>query len=203
MNHYENANKILSVLAHKSAEMETLNRTADMSTPNDYVLRMMEIILGNNEQELQRNEGKVLEYIKRTQGQTFGIVNFGTGLACEVAGVIGEAGQAAIRELKAQERILQCGKGRGKCLIILDATPLGSGNEEEHIAIEDAVAEPAGELSVSDMLRTIREEWRNMEKTKNALEKEILSLKTTVEEKDQRIQELNQQLSVMNMATWQ
>lgn len=197
------ANRILSILAEKSREAESLNRTGDMVTRTDYVLIMMHTILGGNEQELKRNREKLLGFTNAMGAHPYGVVNFGTGVACDLAGITGERGQKAIRFLKAEQRLMQCGKGRGKCLVILSRISFPEVAEDNIEVPAQDNANANAELSVSDMLRKIRESWRNLEKTNNALEKEILTLRTAIEEKDQRIQELNQQLSIMNMATWQ
>lgn len=48
----------------------------------------------------------------------------GTGQAKGAVDLAGEDGQRAIRLLKVSGRLLQCGRGRGKCLVLLSAEPI-------------------------------------------------------------------------------
>lgn len=78
-----------------------------------------------NEKELEINhktvEEKLAEY---NLTEPVGAVRGGTGIAKDDAGLPGEEGQRAIRMLKVSGRLVQCGRGRGKCLIVLNSTPV-------------------------------------------------------------------------------
>ena len=63
-------------------------------------------------------------------GEPMGAVPFGTGFVKEQAGVDGEVGQEAIQHLKALNRIMQVGRGRGRALIIINAEPLNGDAEQ-------------------------------------------------------------------------
>ena len=56
--------------------------------------------------------------------EPFGAFAGGTGAAKDQAGLDGESAQEAIRLLKDTGRLVQLGKGRGKCLIVLRPEPL-------------------------------------------------------------------------------
>jgi len=138
---------------------------------------------------------------------------FGTATAASSAGVYGEAGQQAIRMLKENDRIQQCGKGRGKCIIIIDSTPLPAAPEQVISATatentDETIEEPADPdeeevLSVPVLLRKARDEYRKTERGLKSSEREVTRLRKTIEEKDQEIVELKEQLHNHAAFSWQ
>lgn len=78
-----------------------------------------------NDKEMEINSKSIEEKLAEFElTKPYGAVVGGTGIAKEQAGLPGEEGQRAIRLLKTGGRLLQCGRGRGKCLVILDKSPL-------------------------------------------------------------------------------
>lgn len=184
------ANVLLAVLVEK------IEKAPEDGDINKHVLEVLSRVLDGA--EVDRNVKRAYDLLARKGAEEFGgVVVGGTGVVKDVAGIPGERGQRAIRLLKASGRLLQCGKGRGKCLVVITPQPLEAQAEEQ-----PEQAEPEG-ISVPQMLRDIRDEFRRLEKENNGLQKQNLALETQIKEKDERITILEQQIGVLNMASWQ
>lgn len=184
--------------------------------------------LGDTELELNlRNVAQALERADKTRplGAVFG----GTGVAKAEAGLGGEDSQRAVRLLKQTGRLLQAGKGRGKALLIIDATPLEAKDFAEAIAkvgvaepaptrVVPAVAEkPADFVAIDDvngLLKAANTAYRDLAARYNELVRERKDmearndkLSAMVSERDARIAELEEHLGrtkeLAAQTTWQ
>lgn len=81
-----------------------------------------------------------------------GAVAMGTGALRAKTDLPGPVAQRAIQILKATARLVQCGRGRGKCLVVLQKTPL---NYEKLVPRHSAVAERLARehLDSTDLLK--------------------------------------------------
>lgn len=138
-----------------------------------------------------------------------GAVRSGTGIAKDEAGLPGELGQRAIQALKKSNRIQQCGRGRGKCLVILSSLPLEGEPAAEATPTQEQ-AEAVEPDNVPVLLRHVRDTYRSMERQlketnreNSNLTKKIEEMQQALEEKNEKIQELEGKAQTQAMATWQ
>lgn len=184
--------------------------------------------LGEAELELNlRNVAQALERsgASRPVGAVFG----GTGMAKAEAGLGGEDSQRAVRLLKQTGRLLQAGKGRGKALLVLDATPLEAKDFADAIAkvgvaepepnrVVPAVAErPKDFVAVDDVngllkaanvaFRDLAARYNELVRERSDMEARNDKLTQMVAERDARIAELEEHLGrtkeLAAQTTWQ
>jgi len=129
-----------------------------------------------------------------------GAVLGGTGVAKENSGLSGEDGQVAIQILKQTGRIQQCGRGRGKCLIVLSSAPVepqstsspepsapvaAVAQEEPAQAVQqdpsppEEVDESEGMIDASDvstLARAIRDAHRSLQREFNETKRTVRKL---------------------------
>jgi len=144
-----------------------------------------------------------------------GAVAAGTGIAKEEAGLSGEAGQRAIQALKKSGRLQQCGRGRGKCLVILRADPLpeeenGEGEEHAKAAPTEEEKEVVDANNIPSLLRLVRDNYRDIERqlreshrNEQHMSKLIEELQQQIQEKDEQINQLENAAQMKAVATWQ
>lgn len=112
--------------------------------------------------------------------------------------------KAIVAALKDNDRIMQCGRGKGKALIVLQDTPLsdeevGDTPEKE----ENQVQEATKEASVPDMLRAIRDQHRYMQKENLTLKRDIADLNKQLEIRNKELEQISRELEMKTIATWQ
>ncbi len=149
-----------------------------------------------------------------------GAVAAGTGIAKDEAGLSGEAGQKAIQALKKSGRLQQCGRGRGKCLVVLTATLLpteeenGQEQAEPVQAVAAKVEEEEKDVAVADnipsLLRNVRDQYRDLERqlresrrNETHMSKLIEELRAQLDESNAKITELENMAQLKAVATWQ
>lgn len=204
----EEANTLLDFLASRvntnweTVMRETLSHDASASTGVSEFSRAMATVMA----------------AKETLGieAPVGAIVGGTGVAKAEAGLEGEESQRAVQALKAADRLVQCGKGRGKCLVLLSVTPLhadefATSNVRANTvdtASNDAQAPmPAAtrlsEIEVDTILRSVRDNFRrlNAEHTEcgprlRQLERQIASLQGELDAANARIQEVMSERAV-------
>lgn len=143
-----------------------------------------------------------------------GAIASGTGIIKEeVLG--GERGQQAIQALKKSGRLQQCGRGRGKCLVILNSTLLpideaeegqeqpAEANDEEEQEVVDANNVPSLLRCVRDNYREVERQLRESRRNETHLSKLIEELQEQVNEKNNQITELENNAQIKAVATWQ
>lgn len=100
---------------------------------------------------------------------------------------------AVVKLLKDEKRIFQCGRGRGKCVIILSKQPLA--------ANEEAVAAPApADLSV--MSRNLRDGINEFVADLTAMKDLVTRYESELQKKDQIIDQLRNEASIRHRTTW-
>ena len=111
----------------------------------------------------------------------------------------GEAVVAAIRGLKANFRLFQAGRGRGRAIVVMDETPLSGTAPTAHRATDLPPAvvhrdEEPTPIDVNATLLTLRNTWLNMESENASLRATSEDLVIQLESAQRRIQELLQRL---------
>lgn len=200
-----------------------LNFLVQRSVPNWNDLMKMTL----TQKELEANN-KLIEDILNKQDALLppvGAVKGGTGIAKEEAGLPGEEGQRAIRLLKAANRLVQCGRGRGKCLVILDSTSVTANDFKNYVEQpKKAVAKvkPRGEevlvpvetpevdLTVDQLLKLARDKHRSVTQEladKNAiireLEQRMAEYEGILAARQETINRLEKDLQERTAVTWQ
>jgi len=210
----DNANKILSFLISRS---------------HDDWRQVMEDKLEGK--EFETNHTNVAKKLKKFHlDEPVGAVAAGTGVIKQEVGIEGEAGQKAINALKEAGRLLQCGRGRGKCLIVLSsnaildlpklAEPTEVPEEVKDQAPQEETPEPVGQVeassddmieanNVSALTRAIRDNYRNMSKRVNeltrrckTLEKQNAAYEQQIDEHVATIANLESQLEQQKVGSW-
>lgn len=147
-----------------------------------------------------------------------GIVPAGTTIANEALPLAqkGEAA-AAINLLKSTDRILQCGRGRGKALVILSNDPLPLDTQVPDETTKAAVSSESDEdievimaNDIPNLLRAARDEYRNLKRRAEEAERNLSTAKNRVQElevqiegKDAEIEGLQRRLQQQALTTWQ
>lgn len=182
-----------------------------------------------SERELEINLRNVTEALERLGFERpVGAVVGGTGLAKAEAGLEGEDSQRAVRLLKQTGRLLQAGKGRGKALLILDATPLEAKDFAAAVAragVPDpapAVVKPVVQerpddfVAINDVPNLLRAannahrdlvgRFEELARERKAHEQEITELRTTVDARDAEIatlkEEIDRRSRLAEATTW-
>lgn len=192
--------------------------------------KVMQETLSETEMELNVSKMEAL-LAEHDLEAPVGAVPGGTGIAKEEAGLEGEEGQLAIQLLKGAGRLQQCGRGRGKCLIVLSDEPLEAGTqtEEKKVATKkatkkQAVAEAPTETeeveeveidmveanNIPALLRAARDEYRRVKRDRDEaartvrdLERQCADLNEVIAEREATIRHLEEQVEQQAVATWQ
>lgn len=160
-----------------------------------------------------------------------GAVEGGTGMIRDMlADIDGEHAQEAIKLLKFHNRLHQCGRGRGRCLVLLDNTPLASGVEaaggliperirtvdrlevaEEPVEVEAEQSEDGrvDPRDVNTMTRLLREHFHDAQQRIRELARmnenahtRISELQSQLAERDAKIAELERNRALADMTSW-
>lgn len=204
----QQANQMLTFLTEKSKK-NVKKVMQDSLTEKEYELN------------LRNMEAKLAEFEIE---EPFGAVEGGTGVAKEEAGLEGEEGQRAIQLLKEHGRLQQCGRGRGKCLIILRSDPLEQmtpphqaagvqldapapvdegGGAEEGPPMVDATSITALTRAIRDLYRDRDKQLGTAQREVKALEKKVDEMTTELQSKDEELANLHNQMEHAQVATWQ
>lgn len=185
---------------------------------NKHYLDVMQEELTDSE---YKNSYKTLQKLLNDNNlpEAAGAVAAGTGIAKEEAGLSGEAGQQAIQALKQSGRLQQCGRGRGKCLVVLRTEPLpteegGEGEEQAKPQPVETNAEEEQEVvdanNIPALLRCVRDNYRDLERqlresrrNEAHMSKLIDKLQQEINEKDEQISQLENAAQLKAVATWQ
>lgn len=168
---------------------------------------------GLNESEIEtnlRNMHTALTAIG--ENSPWGAIVAGTGLVKEEAGLAGEDGQEAISLLKHSLRIQQCGRGRGKAIIVLRTIPVTQDELEAYIEdnqkaiLPVAVAEVAKNGTDQDMKTEVIQAFSSfLDSVVDAVSSTQDSaevVKKALADKDQLIEELQEKLQHNVLANW-
>ncbi|HJS83782.1 MAG TPA: hypothetical protein VJ742_13215 [Nitrososphaera sp.] len=144
----------------------------------------------------------------------YGVVVGGTGLAKDEAGLAGEDGQRAIRLLKASNRLLQSGRGRGKALVILLETPISEKDFKSSASLASNLAKVTSEeiddLDTLAKIKLVQSDVRSMQSELAALRKELervskdrSELEKIVEARNLVIEDLEKKIAQQAATSWQ
>lgn len=187
----ENANRVLEFLVeHADKNIESV--MAENLEKSEFDLN-------------KENMAKNLETANREEA--FGAIAQGTGVVKDEVGLDGEPGQRAVKLLKERFRIQQCGRGRGRVLIILDPTPVEAQVEEQETTDEPVKVEEMGVYQqetedFDELLDKIRSHHHTAVDALADRDQTIAELTARVEEMSTKIDELSENLEVANTATW-
>lgn len=146
------ANKLLALLAAQAQEMP------------DWKAVLATCL---SEERAEQTIRTVMQRVEQFQfdHDPVGGIPTGTGVVREAAGLTGEKGQIVVQLLKTTGRMVQGGPGRGKCLVVIDATPLDAGVFPETIA-----SRPARDLDLLALIELVRQSIiSEREATENAV----------------------------------
>lgn len=177
---------------------------------------VLSTVLNETEQKTaEKNLVKSLKAIKKDKG--VGVIGHGTTYIDNICKMHKALEQANPKEivtlLKGSNRILQCGRGKGKAIVVLqrehiDMNELNHLIKAELLTVSDAekteVKNNEGiKLDVVGMLRHIEDKHRYLEKLNVELKDEVNVLTKAIEEKDAKITEIEKELQMKTIATWQ
>lgn len=154
------------------------------------------------ESEVDSNVERINEKLAHLDLLTpVGAVAGGTAVFKDETGIEGEHAQNAVALLKEQFRLHQCGRGRGKALVILSPEPL-EGHVAHH-AVGTAVtpAQAQGDdtdevpQDVPAMLRHASDAYR-------AQQTRIAQLEKALAEREAAMMDLRQKLEQVQLTTW-
>lgn len=185
----EDANNLLAFLSNKicDEEYQTVMRKELDDTEFAHSMKILKKILRQNNLE-----------------SPAGVVASGTGIIKEEAGLSNEAGQRAIRALKQTQRIQQCGRGRGKCIVIITTTGISSDitQPEEDEGFKRVQDVPATLRELRDIFRGQEEEIALQKESLQKTERTIEELNSQLNDRDRKIEELQNQLRLKTVTTW-
>jgi hypothetical protein len=133
------ANKLLSLLAAQAKESPDWKAVLNSCLPAERV-----------EQTIRTVEQRKDQF--QFDHDPIGGIPTGTGVVREAAGLVGERGQIVIQLLKVTGRLVQGGPGRGKCLVVIDDSPLDPATFPQTIATR-----PARDLDLLALLELVRQ----------------------------------------------
>ena len=118
-----------------------------------------------------------------------GAVASGTGIASEISDATPAEVRSAVKLLKVRNKIHQCGRGRGNCVVIIDNTPLGSkaaqaepAKEKSGSFISDFVPPPGAEAPDFATLQEARVAYANLTVTNDHLRRQNRILHQTIDD---------------------
>lgn len=139
-----------------------------------------------------------------------GAIAAGTGVIKDRAGFEGEEGQTAVQMLKDHGRVQQCGRGRGKCLLILSdqpldadaATPMKKEKKEAKVETPKVAAADADFDELLVKAKAMHDQMINDIDTVRAERDELHERVTTLEDELRKRDEAIEELKEKAVATW-
>lgn len=176
---------------------------------------VLSTVLNETEQKTaEKNLVKALKLTKRDKA--VGVIGHGTTYIDNICKMYQEIGAISSKDminlLKVSNRILQCGRGKGKAIIIVQDELIQMDELDKLIELntitfsEEIKAQKDNkvpDLDVVGMLRKIEDEHRYLHESNKKFEEEIATLNGIIKEKENKIKVIEKELQMKTIATWQ